>query len=160
VPRSSKPESAVDEKACRVQALSLLARREHSRLELERKLSARSFASATVKVTLDALERSGLLAVERFAESFVRARFLKGQGPLRIRAELAARGIDDATASGALAAGEWDWADAAKQARTKRFGPAAPDSFAERARQARFLQQRGFDAEHVRVALDIAANSD
>ncbi|HVJ31411.1 MAG TPA: regulatory protein RecX, partial [Gammaproteobacteria bacterium] len=93
--RRSKPDvdeaggAAVDEPACTRTALELLARREHSRRELTRKLAARGFSDDVVSPVLDKLERTGALADARFTDSFVRSRIGKGQGPQRIRAELA-----------------------------------------------------------------------
>jgi regulatory protein len=152
--RRSKPE-ALGEPACKRRALDLLARREHSRVELERKLMAVGFPVETAAATLDALERSGALAASRFTDSFVRARVAKGQGPLRIRAELSERGIDEHGATAALRAEDIDWVEAARGARRKRFGPAPPRDFKERARQARFLKYRGFDVGQVRAAFEL-----
>jgi regulatory protein len=153
---SSRPDAA----ECRRRALDLLARREHSRDELERKLRVRGFADATLAETLASLETEGLLADRRFAESFVRARIGRGQGPARIRAELAARGVDQACAVEQLAATEVDWVRLAARARIRRFGPALPENQKERARQARFLQYRGFDSAHIMAALDLADDFD
>jgi regulatory protein len=160
VPRFSKPEERGDAKGCRLVALGLLARREHSRVELERKLSARAFAPAVIAATLDELERCGALAAERFTESFIRSRFARGQGPNRVRHELALRGIAEEAIAAALADSQWDWLEAAHGARVKRFGRTPPRSFAERAKQARFLEYRGFTAEQIRAALDPGADTD
>jgi regulatory protein len=150
--RPSKPES-LDAAACKDAALALLARREHSRLELERKLRARGYPADVIAPTLDGLERSGALAAGRFAESFIRSRAGKGQGPVRICSELAQRGIAEPDAAALLRDAEVDWAAAARAVRAKRFGTAVPRDFQERARQARFLQYRGFDSRQIGAAL-------
>jgi len=150
--RRSKPDVA-DRAACERAALDLLARREHSRRELERKLGARGFADELITPTLDALEESGELASARFTESFIRARAAKGQGPARIRAELAERGIDREQAAALLHGAGIDWAEIACSARDKRFGAPRPTDFKERARQARFLEYRGFDRGQIGCAL-------
>jgi regulatory protein len=155
-PSSSRPDAA----ECRRRALDLLARREHSRDELERKLRARGFADATLAQTLTSLEADGLLADQRFAESFVRSRIGRGQGPARIRAELAARGVDQTCAAEQLATTEADWVRLAARARIRRFGPARPENHKERARQARFLQTRGFDTAQIMAALDLTDELD
>jgi regulatory protein len=157
--RRSKPE-ALTEADCRHRAVELLARRDHSRAELERKLAAHGFPAAVIATVLDALESKGLVGGVRFADSFVRTRVAKGKGPMRIRAELAERGIDGACATSALAAEDVDWAEAARVARRKRFGAAVPRDFKERARQTRFLQYRGFDSAQIRAALELADDSD
>lgn len=158
--RRSKPDEALDEAACARRALDLLARREHSRRELERKLEARGFGTDVMGATLDALEQRGLLVAARFGESFVRLRVTRGQGPVRIRAELAERGIDSSAVEELLRSADVDWAEAARSARRKRFGAAPPRDFKERARQARFLEYRGFDSTQIRAALELSPDSD
>ena len=155
MPRATVRE-APDERACKRLALDLLARREHSRQELEHKLAARGAASDLIAATLDGLERSGALAATRFTDSFIRARVAKGQGPLRIRAELAQRGVNDAEAAALVRGADVDWPAVARAARAKRFGSSPPRDFKERARQARFLQYRGFDGDQVAAALEAA----
>jgi regulatory protein len=94
--KPDEPESAdeaLDEVSCRERAVGLLARREHSRGELTRKLAARGFDEDVVAATLARLEREGALADGRFTASFIRTRAAKGKGPVRIRAELAERGM-------------------------------------------------------------------
>ena len=150
--RRSKPE-VTDPVACERAALDLLARREHSRRELERKLGTRGFPDEMIASTLDALEQSGELAAARFTESFIRARAAKGQGPARIRAELAERGIDREQAAELLRAAGIDWTAVASSVRDKRFGARRPTDFKERARQARFLEYRGFDRDQIGSAL-------
>jgi regulatory protein len=143
-----------DRPACRRRAMDLLARREHSRLELERKLAARGFDEPDIGEVLDELEKEGLLSAERFAQSFVEARFSRGQGPYRIRRELAERGIE---APGAwIEDARFDWDRLAREARIKRFGAAPPANLREKARQVRFLEYRGFGAEQIRRALEFA----
>jgi regulatory protein len=141
-----------DRTACRLKAMDLLARREHSRLELERKLAARSFDEQLTGEVLDALEREGLLSAERFTESFVATRYAKGQGPLRIRRELAERGIESTA--------DWrndprfDWDRLAGETRIKRFGAEPPQDIKARARQVRFLEYRGFGHDQIKRALE------
>ena len=161
--RRSKPDeapAALDEPACARVALDLLARREHSRRELTRKLAKRGFPDEVIGPALDELERVGSLANARFTDSFVRSRIAKGQGPQRIRAELAQRGIADADADDGLRSAEVDWLATIRAVRAKRFGPELPRDYAERARQARFLQYRGFDTAQIRAALEFEADSD
>jgi regulatory protein len=158
-PSKLDPE-AVDEAACKRTAVELLARREHSRLELERKLATRGFPEAVIGPALDALEQSGVLVAHRFTESFIRSRIAKGQGPARIRAELAERGVAGEQAAEHLRGGDVDWQAAARAVRSKRFGAEPPRDFRERARQARFLQYRGFTADQVRAALELDADSE
>ena len=151
---------ALDRPACTKLSLDLLARREHSRRELERKLDKRGFPGNLIDETLDELEQSGALSARRFAESFVSARAAKGHGPVRIRADLAKRGVDSSDFEDLLHDGSIDWTAIARKVRAKRFGRDAPADYAGRARQARFLQYRGFDMDQIDAALDIGGDSD
>ena len=142
------------ERSLRDIALGLLARREHSRLELERKLTARGHGSAKVHELLDVLESDGSLCNRRFADSYVHSRSNRGDGPIKIRHQLQARGLDASVIEAAIDTCSHDWHALAVAAREKRFGSALPSSFSERARQTRFLTQRGFSNEQIRAALN------
>jgi regulatory protein len=147
-----------DRPACRRQALDSLARREHSRLELERKLCARDYSETVVAEILDELEHSHLLDNKRFAESFVRSGIIKGHGPNRIRMELIKRGI--AACDSYLSNAECNWVRVARKARLKRFGSSRPEDYKETARQARFLEYRGFSSEQIQKALEFGDDTD
>src|SRR3546814_21124082 len=73
--------------------MDLLARREHGRVELARKLRQRGAPPELIEQALDRLCEQGLLSESRYLESFVRSRANAGYGPLRIREELAQRGL-------------------------------------------------------------------
>lgn len=137
-------------------AVRLLARREHARAELARKLAERGFDDGATQAALDRLESQHYLSDERFAGQFVRERSQRGQGPLKLRAELYRRGLDEAVIDRAIEAAEADWWALAREVRQRRFGDdrPAPRDQRERARQARFLEQRGFSAAQVRAALN------
>jgi len=147
-----------DRPGCRRRALDLLARREHSRLELERKLRTREHHEAVIAAVLDQLEADSLLSDRRFAESFVRARIARGQGPNRIRMELIERGV--AECDQALSEAGCDWSRLARATRGRRFGAEIPADWADRAKQARFLEYRGFTADQIHNALESADDSD
>ena len=136
-----------------MRALRLLARREHARGELALKLGAGGAEPDAIERVLDALEVQGLLSEGRFTEQFVDSRRERGHGPRRIRDELRRRGIDDAAAREAVGQDDRYWSARASQARSKRFGDAAPADYREWARQARFLERRGFTTEQIRSAL-------
>ena len=133
--------------------VELLARREHGAEELQAKLTRKGYEPEAVRDALGRLVEQGYLSDGRFAEAFARQRIERGQGPVRIRAELGQRGIDDALAERAMAAHAPDWAAMAREARAHRFGDDPPASAKDRARQLRFLAQRGFTAEQARAAL-------
>ena len=125
----------------------LLAQREHSVRELTAKLIAKGFDAATAGLVVDDLRGRGLQSDIRFAESHVHSRIGRGHGPIRIRQELAARGVDDEVADEVLTASTDYWLDLAREARKKKFGDAAPKSRDDWNRQARFLAQRGFPSD-------------
>jgi regulatory protein len=131
----------------------LLARREHSRTELGRKLSQRGFSESLVGEVLDKLEAENLLCDRRFTESFVQQRMARGQGPLKIRHELRARGVSADLATQSIDTVRESWCERALAVRRKRFGSERPEDIRERSRQSRFLAQRGFEQEHIRFAL-------
>ena len=130
----------------RLQAMNLLARREHLRAELKRKLCQRcgAEASADVERVLDELAEENLQSDQRFAESYIRSRSGKGYGPDRIRQELQQKGLPAVLLEEAMEAQDVDWAQLARGVREKKFGAPVPDGFPERARQMRFLAYRGF----------------
>jgi regulatory protein len=154
-PRPTGDEAARPGPSLRARALRLLAMREHSRTELARKLATHAESEEALNRVLDELQRAGHLSDERFVESLVQRRASR-YGRLRIGQELAGHGLDDAKLSGVLAelaAGDRDRALAVWR---KRFG-SPPVDLAEKARQHRFLAQRGFDGETIAWVLKEAA---
>jgi regulatory protein len=133
--------------------LDLLARREHSREELMRKLCGKGFERGQASAVVQALAQQGWVSDPRFAQQYVRERVARGFGPLRISSELKMRGVSSEASADALRDAAVDWAAEAARVRLKRFGPGLPQELREWARQGRFLQYRGFSAEHVRAAL-------
>ncbi|MEQ6918505.1 regulatory protein RecX [Halomonas aquatica] len=151
-----------DESRPRDDAIRLLARREYSRHELAERLVAKGHEAEAIAGCLDALAEEGLQSDTRFAESFLRSRILRGQGPLKIRLELERRGLDREEIrlafDEAAQRGEGDWFALACDALSRRFsGPG--DIPRERARRERFLASRGFDFDQVRHALEHAWDS-
>lgn len=137
----------------RLAAMNLLARREHSRLELVRKLQGRVDDKALLDEALDRLEEDKLLDDERFCEAFVRMRANGGYGPVRVRAELKDKGVRDELISQYMAQHEADWREQVRRVFEKKYG-LNPDTDAKsRAKQQRFLAQRGFSFEQIKSAL-------
>ena len=136
--------------------MDLLARREHGRAELERKLLAAGFDADVAADTLRRLADEGLQDDRRFVESFVQSRINQGKGPLRIHADLGQRGVPPGLVDEVLGETGEDWFALARQAREKKFGRAQPQDFRDKARQMRFLQYRGFESDHVRAAVAAA----
>ena len=145
-PRGPTARADADEAALSAKALRLLAQREHSALELTRKLR-RDGDDATVAAVVGRLAERGLLSDERFAESYVLTRIERGQGPVKIRAGLLARGVAAALIEPALGQAVEFWLERAREALAKRFGKAAPADARERGRRSRFLTTRGYPAD-------------
>jgi regulatory protein len=142
----------------RERAVALLARREHSRAELGRKLARHTEDREEIDAVLDDLVRRKLLSDERFAEA--RATSLSRKfGAVRIQHELRRSGISDAAATMATDATRATEVERARAAWQKRFG-AAPASRDERAKQMRFLQGRGFSFDTIRAVIEGATDDE
>jgi regulatory protein len=128
----------------------LLSRREHSRTELERKLKAKGVPADFINSILDLLLQEGLQSDRRFTESYLHSRSQKGYGPVRLRQELRERGIADELIEESIAGLELDWLAAVHATRLKKFGKTLPRDIRAKAREARFLQHRGYTMEQIR----------
>ncbi len=141
----------------RLAGMNLLARREHARAELRDKLLKRfgtdGAVASLITQALDRLAEQGLQSDERFTEAFITSRERQGKGPLRIGQELRQKGVSDALVDVYLDEREDRWWSLAKDVRHKRFGDAPIETPKEKARQARFLQYRGFSHDQAREAI-------
>ncbi|WP_455366829.1 regulatory protein RecX [Kaarinaea lacus] len=137
----------------RLAAMRLLTRREHSRQELKQKLQHKGFDADLVENITDQLQEEGLLSDARFAESFLRSRYNKGYGPIRIQQELKQRGAGEEVISATVIEDDQQWFELARRVREKRFGKGLPSSVPERMKQQRFLQYRGFNQQQLKYAL-------
>jgi regulatory protein len=136
----------------RERALRLLARREHSRAELTRKLEQAGFSGDVIASLLDHFEAKTWLSDQRFAESYIadhRAR----AGNIKLAYDLRQRGVSDSIIEDVLNNNRDSELDRAREVWKKKFG-LSPLDMAERIRQTRFLQSRGFTAEIIRKTLD------
>mgnify|MGYP003117037898 FL=1 len=129
--------------AVRRAAMDLLARREHGRMELSRKLRSRGAPPDLIEPALEKLADEGLLSEARYLESFVRMRANAGYGPLRIREELTQRGLPREEIEQALRDSGFDWNEQLREVWLRKFGE-LPGDQRERARQGRFLSYRGY----------------
>ena len=137
----------------RRKAMDLLARREHARVELERKLAAAGFDTDIVDDVLQRLADEGLQSDRLFVEAFVQSRINQGKGPLRIHADLGQRGIATGLINEVLEETGEDWYALARETRVKKFGRSQPAEFRDKARQMRFLQYRGFEPDQIQAAV-------
>lgn len=150
--RSDKPDKAAkrDKATAYGKALGMLARREHSRRELGRKLRQGGYAADEASEAIDRLGSQRYQDDDRFGEMLVRSRAAQGYGPMRLRAELKSHGLSDARIRALLEASEVDWAKSAAEQLRRRYGAKPVADPAEKLRRAQFLLRRGFPAATVR----------
>ncbi len=142
----------------RVRALRLLARREYSRLELERKLALYTDDAKEIAALLADFEQRGWISERRVVEQ-VRAVRRRRFGAQRIVQELRGKGIGEEAIAATLAELQQGDLAAAREVWRRKFGK-LPNGLAERARQVRFLQSRGFSAETALRVLRTADETD
>lgn len=134
----------------RVRALQLLTRRDHSRAELKAKLAPHAESEEVLDAMLDQLQSDRLLSDHRYASQRVISRAAR-YGNARLKQELRQKGIGDEEIAAALPEGG-DETARCRIVWQRKFG-ALPQTAAERARQMRFLQYRGFSGEAIRRVL-------
>ncbi|MBV8402514.1 MAG: regulatory protein RecX [Acetobacteraceae bacterium] len=144
--------SPPEPQAARAAAVALLARRDWGTVKLCERLEEKGFDTETVRRVLGELAAEGIVNDARFAQNRVAYQAERGHGPQRIRAQLRTLGLPPEVIDEALQSGP-DWHALARSARARKFGPQVPQAWALKARQARFLQYRGFSADHIRSAL-------
>ena len=145
MPQNPKQKREKQPTSLRARALALLARREHARAELARKLAAHAGDPAEIERVLDELEARGWLSERRVVEQVAHARRTRF-GARRIERELLDKGVSEEAVAAVLPELKKGELEAARAVWARKFGK-LPRSAAERARQARFLQGRGFGLE-------------
>jgi regulatory protein len=130
----------------------LLGRRDYASFELSQKLAAKGYTAEAIDEALNALRLERLLDDGRYLENFVRSHTARGQGPARMRQELRQLGFGGEAIETAIEAGP-DYVALCREVRARKFGQKAPASWAEKGKQARFLQYRGFSSDHIRLAM-------
>jgi len=139
------------EPSLRERALVLLARREHTRAELARKLARHAEDAAQVEALLDELERRKLLSEVRYAEARVHVLSRKF-GAARIERDLRAKGVSEEMASEAARRAAGTELERARAIWQRKFG-FPPKNLRERALQARFMLGRGFSMDTIKRIL-------
>ncbi|HAT30590.1 MAG TPA: recombination regulator RecX [Janthinobacterium sp.] len=135
----------------RGRALRYLSMREHSRLELKRKLARHVQEGEDLDALLDSLVEADWLSQERFSEALIHRRAAR-YGNSRIVAELQSHGVGG-EALQQLKAGLCDGETArAREVWRRKFGEVAADA-EQRGKQIRFLMQRGFSQRAVQAAI-------
>jgi len=139
VAEKDQPDNVVE---LRARALRLLARREHSRAEIESKLSPHAGSSAAVDVLISELKTKNQLSEERFAEGRA-LQLSRKYGAARIRQDLKSKGVSEELIDRVSSEGELERARAILERKYRE--PAATRE--EKAKRMRFLQSRGFSSE-------------
>jgi len=129
-------------------AIKLLATREHSRMELQRKLANKGFSATSIATTLQKLAADGWQSDERFAESYIALRIKSGYGPVKIAYELSNRGIAPEIVHKYLPQESEYWQKQAIKVYNSKFS-AKENDYKTRAKQMCFLQSRGFTTEQI-----------
>jgi len=124
-------------------ALKMLMRREHSQLELSKKLQLKGFNDVDIKHSIDLLIEQKYQSDERFSEAFIIMRYNQGKGPVIISSELKKRGNESIDLS------IFDWFELAKEVREKKFGQNLSLDYKTQAKQKRFLKSRGFGFDQI-----------
>lgn len=137
----------------RERALALLARREHSRAELMRKLETAGFVRDNIALLLDAFEAKNWLSDQRFAESWVADHRAKA-GSIKLAYELRQRGVADDIIEAVLNETRDSEQERAYKVWQKKFG-SRPTNAAAKAKQVRFLLGRGFTPAAIQGVLDL-----
>jgi regulatory protein len=155
-PHSGDVDSSAASKAAdiRLAAMNLLARREHSLGELRQKLLRRFDDETLLETQLQKLVEENLQSDDRYAQSFARQRAGRGYGPGRVRQEMRRKALSDDAINRAFEAAELDWWALAEAVYRKKFGEPGRVELKEKARRIRFLQYRGFAADHYQHLLD------
>jgi len=155
-------------------AVDLLSRREHSFKELHQKLQKKDFDSDDILPVLDYLIEKDYLSDQRFAESILRVRVVKGYGWLYIKNELSQKGVCSMIINELNKNDEIDWYLQAELAYNKRFSTPLVEYFSnelldsgfskdkvfkaaakEKAKRMRFLQYRGFSPDQIMTILNV-----
>lgn len=135
-------------RSLKARAIAALARREHSRQQLARKLSQHAESPEALDAVLDELTQKGFLSDERFAQALVRIRGAR-YGVARLSLELREHGVSPQCAQEALQPATASELARAHAVWSRKFG-CPPESLEERARQSRFLMTRGFAPDVLR----------
>ncbi len=139
-----------EERFCRADSIALLARREHSRKELDRKLTRRGYSTRAIAGVLDGLSSRDLQSNQRFAEAFVRSRFRRGgESRLALINGLSARGIDDRLAFEAIDSYERENPGCFTVALDRAVKRLPEQTKHDRSRAIRALTRRGFPMRDV-----------
>lgn len=130
-------------------ALSLLAKREYSALELENKLQKKGFDSDIIALSLGKLKELNLQNDERYVEMICHARIRQGYGPLRIKQELSSKSIAGYIVDDILRLEQNNWVEYAYSVWRKKYKQQEQYSTQDIQKQKSFLYSRGYTIDTI-----------
>ncbi len=147
--QKAKPKKEFDEKALRHKAIELLARREYSYAELEKKLLALSEDEVTIQNILEWLIEMELQSDARFTQMFLRSKAVGGYGPVRIKMELKQKGINEFLIENSFAELAFDWDEEVDRLILKKVKDQSLSDFKLKNKVMGYLQRRGYTLDQI-----------
>lgn len=153
--KKKKAKAPVDEAALRRKSVELLARREYSYGELEKKLLPLTDDEMLAYNALDWLVENGLQSDERFAVMYVRSKALSGYGPIRIRLELQQKAIKEHLIEQAFSENEQevDWLEEVDRQIQKKAKNLDINDPKDKNKIMGYMQRRGFNLDQIYAGL-------
>lgn len=144
-----KPKKEYDEKALRHKAIELLARREYSYSELEKKLSVLSEDFETIEKILNWLIEMELQSDTRFAQMYLRSKALSGYGPVRIKLDLKQKGINEFLIENSFEALAFEWDEEVDRLIIKKVKDLSLEDMKLKNKVMGYLQRRGYTLNQI-----------
>lgn len=142
----------------RCAVISLLARREYSRAEIEQKYRNKYDEELLTRV-LDKCQENGYQSDQRFAEMLVRSKTGQGYGLLRILQEGKRKGLNESLLKECIQEQQPDWFELATLLSQRKFKEKTDKQDRKLyEKRVRFLLSRGFSYEQAKYALELANN--
>ncbi|MEH6345463.1 MAG: regulatory protein RecX [Bermanella sp.] len=147
--KKAKSPKEYDEKALRHKAIELLARREYSYSELEKKLLLVSEDHETILRILDWLVEMELQNDERFTQMYLRSRALGGYGPVRIKLDLKQKGINEFLIENSFEELAFEWSEEVDRLIIKKVKDLSLEDMKLKNKVMGYLQRRGYTLNQI-----------
>jgi regulatory protein len=131
-----------------------LSIREHSKLELQNKLSKKGHDLDKIRDCIDEFSSKEIQSDIRFTEEFIRSKLKKNKGPRLISSELVSRGITDSIINKKISEISYqEWCKVALLALKKKLNGSSV-SIEDKDKIYSFLISRGFEHKMIKYAID------
>ena len=131
-----------------------LSIREHSKLELQNKLSQKGYDLDNIRDCIDEFSSKDIQSDIRFTEEFIRSKLKKNKGPRLISSELVSRGITDSIINKKISEISYqEWCTVAFLALKKKLNGSSI-SIEDKDKIYSFLISRGFEHKMIKYAID------